>query len=182
MKLPPHFNLQFTRSEITQTIGNMAKEITAWGKKVNEQSGNDLLAIPVLRGGLFFFAHLLPDVDVPVEIHTAQSKANQTQPSNVPLSEVLLSIDGTECAGRSVLVVDDICDSGRTLAALVAQLAKHGASEVKTAVLIHRTSKSTVCQPDWIGFEYHGPEWFVGFGMDENNRWATMPDIYVIRK
>ena len=84
--------------------------------------------------------------------------------------------------GRSVLLVDDVCDSGRTSAELTQRFIKLGAREVRSAVLIKRILPHETFNPDWIGFEYNGPEWFVGYGMDDCDRWRNLGSIYIIQK
>ena len=67
----------------------------------------------------------------------------------------------------------------RALSKLLVEL---GAREVKTAVLIRRVIENPIFMPDWIGFNHKGPEWFVGYGMDDSNRFSNLSDIYVIQK
>ena len=80
-----------------------------------------------------------------------------------------------------VVIVDDICDTGSTLARLVRVLNDLGAREVKTAVLIHRVMKDPKFTPDWAAFKYEGPEWFVGYGMDDRNHYRNLQNVYIMR-
>jgi hypoxanthine-guanine phosphoribosyltransferase len=77
--------------------------------------------------------------------------------------------------------MDDICDSGRTLAVLSEKLQLAGAAEVVSAVLIYRKALSVMHEPRWKGFVYDGPEWFVGYGMEDSGRWRNMTSVYRIR-
>lgn len=90
--------------------------------------------------------------------------------------------DGLAVKGRVVLVVDDVCDSGRTLEALERDLMERGAREVRTVVLIRRLLDRPSFVPCWIGFEYKGPEWFVGYGMDDGQRWRNLPAVHIIKR
>jgi hypoxanthine-guanine phosphoribosyltransferase len=56
-----------------------------------------------------------------------------------------------------------------------------GATAVAQAVLIRREGAGTF-EPTFIGWDYNGPEWFVGYGMDDNGRHRNLADIYVIEK
>ena len=93
-----------------------------------------------------------------------------------------LHLDEAAIRGRSVLLVDDICDSGVSLRALTQHLKHIGAREVRSAVLIRRAIENSAFTPEWVGFHHKGPEWFVGYGMDDSDRWSNLPDIYVIQK
>ena len=97
------------------------------------------------------------------------------------LPDVEITLDGLVVENRNILLVDDICDTGRTLKTLTANLTALGAREVKSAVLLRRETANAVFEPDWFGFHYSGEEYFVGYGLDDNNRAANLPDVYVIR-
>jgi hypoxanthine phosphoribosyltransferase len=84
--------------------------------------------------------------------------------------------------GRVVLVIDDICDSGGTLQELERYLIAAGAREVRTVVLIRRLLDRPTFVPCWVGFEFTGLEWFVGYGMEDGNRWRNLPAVYTIQQ
>ena len=53
-----------------------------------------------------------------------------------------------------------------------------GAAEVKAAVLIQRVVAQQAFTPDWSGFVYPGPEWFVGYGLEDKNWWRNLKAVY----
>ncbi len=174
------YRLQYTEMEIGQQIARLGNEISEWAAPVFDRSGRDVLAIPLLRGGIFFFAALMPKVRCSVEMAPGRTRAYRKGENNAQLDTVEIQLDGVSVAGRSVLLVDDICDSGRTLKVLTEHLKAQGATEVRSAVLIKRELDKSVFDPDWIGFTYYGPEWFVGFGMDDSDRFSNLASIYTI--
>ena len=91
-----------------------------------------------------------------------------------------IHLDGTNPQGRSVILMDDVCDSGKTLAALKSRLLEVGAVEVRSAVLIKRVLEQPTFEPDYVGFRYSGKEWFVGYGMDDRSRWRNLGSIFVV--
>jgi hypoxanthine phosphoribosyltransferase len=95
---------------------------------------------------------------------------------------VKIHSEGLAVKGRVVLVVDDLCDTGRTLEALEKELLERGAREVRSVVLIRRLLNKPTFVPCWVGFEYSGLEWFVGYGMDDGERWRNLPGVYIIRR
>lgn len=181
MKIPKHFQEQYSKDEIQAKVKSLGAEISIWCEKVWDQSHTDVIAIPVLRGGIFFFADLVRNLTCSVEIAPAQSWGYELKPGEVR-DEIALAIDQVPAKGRSILIIDDICDSGRTLNALTDALLKKGAVEVKSVVLIKREMEKETFDPDWVGFNFRGEEWFVGYGMEDTERWRNIPGVYIIKK
>ena len=83
-------------------------------------------------------------------------------------------------AGRHVLVVDDILDTGRTLSALAARLKKLGAADVKICVLLEKRRRHEVAvRADWTGFKI-ADEFVVGYGLDYNGRYGGLKQVRVL--
>ena len=78
---------------------------------------------------------------------------------------------------KHVLLVDDIFDTGRTMAALVEAIYSRGATSVKSLVLLRKKSRvEVVMNPDYVGFDI--PDVFVvGYGLDHNGAWRNLPQI-----
>lgn len=181
-EIPSHFYMQYTADQISAAVKRIASEIDAWAAGVWSNSHTDILAIPVLRGGIFFFADLVRAIKHSVEITPAQTWAYELMQNNVQRNEVRLDLSQVPAVGREILLVDDICDSGRTLESLRSALLERGALSVRSAVLIKRVMSTPSFSPDWVGFEYKGQEWFVGYGMEDNERWRNLPGVYVIKR
>lgn len=179
--VPANFKIQYDESAIAGAINHLGREIDGWAHEVQVASSTDLLTIPVLRGGIFFFADLVRRIKHSVEIAPVSAWSYETG-ENVQRDTVAVEDGKVAVEGRSVLLVDDVCDSGRTLAELTQRFIKLGAREVRSAVLIKRILPHETFNPDWIGFEYNGPEWFVGYGMDDCDRWRNLGSIYIIQK
>jgi len=178
--IPSNFKLLFSRNQISEQVRRVGAEIGAWGQQVWQQSHTDILAIPVLRGGLFVFSDIVREISCSVEIAPARCWAYEADRDGIQKPRVKVDIERVPARGRSVLLLDDICDSGRTLRELSCALRDLGANEVRSAVIVQRLVPDQVFTPDWVGFSHAGPEWFVGYGMDNSNRWSNLPDIYVI--
>ena len=140
-----------------------------------------MVAIPVLRGGVYFFADLSRQISSSIEIAPVRTSAYDAG-TNTARQEVTVDqfADPVQIKGRVVLVVDDVCDSGRTLEQLERSLVERGAREVRTVVLVRRLLPRPTFVPCWVGLEYSGPEWFVGYGMDDNERYRNLPAVYTI--
>ena len=87
-----------------------------------------------------------------------------------------------DVAGRDVLLLDDILDTGHTLSALVRHLADRGARSVRTAVLLRKIGRQEVpLEPDYCGFTI--PDAFVvGYGLDFNDDYRHLPYVGVLKE
>ncbi len=142
-----------------------------------------LLVVPVLKGSFifaadllraFYRASLLPEVDF---IMLASYRAATKSSGQV---EVLRDIE-TDVTGRDVLLIDDILESGRTLAFAKDLLAARGARRVLTAVLLDKPGhRAAAIEADFKGFDC--PDKFVvGYGMDMGHAYRELPFVgYVI--
>jgi hypoxanthine phosphoribosyltransferase len=162
----------FSESQIAARISDLAREIAAQ-KPVN------LLVIPVLKGSFIFAADLIramhhaglsPEVDFMI---LASYRAGTKSSGQV---EVLRDIE-TAVTDRDVLLIDDILESGRTLAFAKDLISARGARTVKTAVLLHKPGHLAAnLQADFEGFKC--PDKFVvGYGMDMAHQFRELPFV-----
>jgi len=180
--LPSNYKILYTREDIQREVKKMGGEITKWCQKVWEESHTDVITIPVLRGGIFLFADLVREIECSVEICPARTWAYHVGENAAPRPDVAVSLESVPAKGRHVLIIDDICDSGRTLKTLSESLKKMGALEVRTAVLVQREIEDEIFTPDWVGMKYSGKEWFVGYGMEDAERWRNVPHLCIIQQ
>lgn len=178
--IPERFKLLFSREQIKQEVARIGSELTPWSNEVQEQTGKDLLCLPILRGGIFFFADLVREIQGSIDMAAIKAQAYELGQNAVQTNQVSFSSDSIDPEGRGVLLVDDICDSGRTLQTLTESFKKRGAHSVRSVVLIKRAAAQEFFNPDFVGFSYQGPEWFVGYGMDDSDRWRNLASIYII--
>jgi hypoxanthine phosphoribosyltransferase len=179
VKVPENYTLIYDSEFIRERVAELALEIQQW--LVAEKLDGQLLAVCVLRGATFFYSDLLRQLDVSVEPSYCFAQSYDPE-SNTQSGEFVSSAEKIEVSKRCVLLVDDICDTGKTLEHLSKSFIESGAQSVRTAVLINRKIKSPKFEPDWSGIEHVGDEWFVGFGMDDKNAYANLPQIYVLEK
>jgi hypoxanthine phosphoribosyltransferase len=142
----------------------------------------DLLVVAVLKGSFMFAADLIramhaaglsPQVEF---VHLSSYREATVSSGQV---EILRDVQ-SEVAGRDVLLVDDILESGRTLAFAKDLLAARGARKVMSAVLLEKPGKRAVAiMPDFVGFTC--PDYFVvGYGMDVAHSYRQLPFVGVI--
>jgi len=140
---------------------------------------DDLMMVGVLKGSFIFLADLSRRLTIPrsVDFMALSTYGNSTQTDGA----VRMIMDlRRNVAGRHVLVVEDIVDTGYTISYLLRALATRRPASLKTCVLVHKPDRRKVpVQIDYLGFEI--PDvWVVGFGLDWSERYRTLPFIGVV--
>ncbi|WP_152045048.1 hypoxanthine phosphoribosyltransferase [Aureimonas psammosilenae] len=165
----------FTESQIADEIRRLAGEIAAHHPV--EKSG-EILVVAVLKGSFVFAADLIRALHAvklapEVEFISLSSYGGGTEGGEV---RVLRDVE-TDVAGRVVVMVDDILESGRTLQFARDLLLSRGATAVELAVLLDKSVKRKVgIEPDYVGFEC--PDHFVvGYGMDVGHAFRELPFV-----
>jgi hypoxanthine phosphoribosyltransferase len=180
--LPEFLELQYSRSSISERVQEMGQQLNEWCAQVSADGRGDVIGVPVLRGGIFFFADLVRSISHSIDIAPVRTWGYVAGAIGQQVEELKLHLYDLNPKGRAVLLIDDLCDSGRTMQTLSQTLIEMGAAEVRSAVLIKRLGVDGGFDPDYVGFNYSGAEWFVGYGMDLEDRWRNLPDVYVVRR
>jgi hypoxanthine phosphoribosyltransferase len=160
-----------TADQIRERIDRMAVEIeTAY------HDGRPVTVVGILTGCLVFMADLIRRINLPVRVAfvTASSyRGETTTPGKLVIRDELLP----DIAGRHVLLLDDILDTGKTLTRVVSHLLDRGAESVKVGVLLRKIGRQEVpFDPDFVGFGI--PDRFVvGYGLDYNDEHRHLPYI-----
>ncbi len=160
-------------ARIDARVGELAAEIA------RAYAGRAVTVVGVLTGCLIFTADLIRRIDLPLRVAfvTASSyRGPTTTPGRLEIRDDLLP----DITGRHVLLLDDILDTGKTLARVVAHLIDRGAESVKVAVLLRKVGRQEVpFEPDFVGFTI--PDRFVvGYGLDFNDEYRHLPYIGVL--
>lgn len=162
----------FTADQIRQRVRELGAQITA------EFAGRELTVVSILRGSIIFTADLIRELKLPLELDFigAQSYGDETSSSGVV--NVLKQLDGP-VAGRHLLLVDDLLDTGLTLRTVASILKSAGPASLKIAVLLDKPARRTVAiTPDYVGFPIP-PVFIVGYGMDLAQQYRNLPYIGV---
>jgi hypoxanthine phosphoribosyltransferase len=158
---------------IRRRVRTMARRIAA------DHADGELVLLALMDGAFCFVADLaraIPGDRVRLHFVRASSYgAGTTSRGAVELGAL------PDLAGQRVVVVDDILDTGRTLATLVDRMRDRGANSVRTAVLLRKIGRQEVhIEPDYCGFTI--PDAFVvGYGLDHNDDYRHLPHIGVLK-
>jgi hypoxanthine phosphoribosyltransferase len=144
------------------------------GQIARDYHGRPVTIVGVLTGCLMFLADLVRRLDLPLRIGLIQASSYRgatTTPGALHVQPELLP----DLRGRHVLLLDDILDTGRTIAHLHQHLSGLGVESLRTAVLLRKLGRQQVdFRPDYCGFDV--PDVFVvGYGLDYNDEYRHLP-------
>jgi hypoxanthine phosphoribosyltransferase len=170
-----HIKVLFDQSIIAARNAEMAREISGAGYR-------DLLVISILKGSFIFAADLiraLHGAGMAPEVEFLSLSSYQSGTVSSGQVTVLRDID-SPVAGRDVLLIDDILESGRTIAFAKQMMLARGASRVGVAVLLEKPGKrAQTVAADHVGFIC--PDLFVvGYGMDVAHAFRELPFVGVV--
>ena len=169
MSLPAHITSLYSEADIRTALGALAPQLDAWANEAEADTGRLLMVVCMLRGGVFFFGDLLLTMNKSVEPGFCRAWSYAKQANGQPEATVRMDWQDLIVKDRDVVLVDNICDSGRTLNVASEWLAVWGARKVRTAVIVHRLRADSRHTPTITGFVYPGAEWLVGYGLRDSD-------------
>lgn len=162
-----------TQAQIQERLAEVAAQID------EDYQGRNLLLVGVLKGATIVMADFVRHMSSHVHMDwmAVSSYGSGTQSSGVV--RILKDLD-TDIAGRNVLVVEDILDTGLTLSWLLKNLGSRGAASVEVFTLLRKPEAVKVpVNPRYVGFDI--PSVFVvGYGLDYDERYRNLRDICVL--
>jgi hypoxanthine phosphoribosyltransferase len=166
------FELYIPQDQIERAIKRMADEIT------RDMAGKNPLFLILLNGAFMFAAELFKHVNIECEISFVKLSSYAGTASTSVVRE-LIGLDHS-VAGRNVVLVEDIVDTGLTLLYTTDKLKKLEARDVKIATLLFKPKAfEQHYHLDYIGIEIPN-DFIVGYGLDYNEHARNLPDIYRI--
>ena len=164
-----------SRARIAERVEQLASDIAGL------YQGVELTILAVLAGSVVFLSDLMRRLAIPMRLEVArvssyphEATSSQGVRFTLPLTAPL--------AGRHVLILDDILDTGRTMRALLEQVRSSEPASVRSCVLLRkfRPDLPDRVEPDFVGFELPN-KFIVGYGLDFNNLYRNLPDVCVLK-
>lgn len=164
----------FSKEEICARIEVMGEEIT------RAYSGEPLTVVMILQGGALFMADLIREIHLPLRVDSVSVESYEGTQSTGTVTFLQNRMPNLD--GRHVILLDDILDSGRTLAAIQRRFEKECSPlSVRVAVLLSKkVDRAETVEADFVGFEV-GNEFVVGYGLDYNGEYRNLPLIGVLK-
>ena len=169
------------RVEVMLTEKEVDERIQAIGKQISEDyAGKQVHLVCVLKGGSFFMCELAKRITVPVSMDFMSVSSYGGGTSSSGVIRIVKDLD-EPLAGKNVIVVEDIVDSGRTLSYLLKMLRDRGPASLALCTLLDKPDRRVVdVKVDYTGFSIPD-EFVVGYGLDYDQRYRNLPYIGVVR-
>lgn len=164
----------FHETTILARLDELSQEI------VRDYAGKPLTVVAVMHGSIIFMADLLRRIPIPLTIDAIRvSSYGKSMVSSGSVE--FLQKELPQLTGRHVLLLDDILDTGHTLAAIRNRLQEEsGAASIRICVLLNkRKERAAAVHVDYAGFEI-GDEFVVGYGLDYAEQYRNLPCIGVL--
>ncbi len=170
----PELELLFSAEQISAAIDDLARRIRA------DYEGKDPILIGILKGSFLFLADLCRRLPSPLSIDFIRLASYGSGTTSSRVVRLTKDVE-MPLAGRDVLIVEDIVDSGHTLVFLREHFTRHAPRSLRIVTLIDKTGRREVrAEADYVGLRI--PDGFiVGYGLDLDERFRNLPGIYLVR-
>ncbi|MFW6118027.1 MAG: hypoxanthine phosphoribosyltransferase [Chloroflexota bacterium] len=169
----PQLKILINREEIAKAVERLASEIK------RDYQGKQPLLIGVLKGSFMFTADLIRQLDLPLELDFVRLSSYGAARESSGKARVVQGLK-TPIKGRDVLVIEDIVDTGITTSFLLDYLRKKSPASLKLCALTDKPSRRRVpVFIDYLGFTVPN-KFVVGYGLDFDQRFRNLPDIYAL--
>lgn len=158
---------------------DILKKCQSLGKQITEDYKNkDLVVVGLLKGCIPFLSDLAKNIILPLEIQymIASSYGNATSSGEIQIKYDLEN----PIAGKDILIVEDIIDTGQTINTIINLLKSRGAKSIEVVALLDKIANNNL-KAKYIGFEIPN-EFVVGYGLDFQQKFRNVPYIGVLKK
>ena len=166
-----------SQDELAQKVNELAQKITQDYRHSNRQ----LVLLIILKGSMPFATDLMRQIPLPLEVECMKVSSYGASTKNSGEIKITLDLMRDGLDNLDILIVEDIVDSGRTLARLTQLLRNRGANSVKTVTLLDKPDRREVSfSPDYCGFVVPN-EFVVGYGLDYAEKYRNLPLVGVLK-
>lgn len=163
-----------SEDEIREKVRELGGKITA------DYKNSNLMLVTVLKGAVVFLADLMRQIDAPAEIDFMVVSSYGSGVKSSGVVKIVKDLD-VPLAGKDILIVEDILDSGLTLSYIKELLESRGPRSIRIATLLDKPSRRKVdLQADYIGFSVPD-EFVIGYGLDYDEKYRNLPYIGILK-
>lgn len=172
----PHIGeVLFSQAQIAARVAELGRQITA------DYAGRTPLLVSVLKGSLVFMADLMRAIDGPAEIDVLAVSSYGAATKSSGVVRIIKDLDH-DVAGRDVILVEDIVDSGLTMRYLVERLSSQDPASVRTCALLvreaaHGGQSEGAVAIDYEGFRLPAAAFVIGYGLDAGQLYRNLPYV-----
>jgi hypoxanthine phosphoribosyltransferase len=156
----------------------LARRVEQLGKQITADfSDREIVAVGILKGATFFYADLVRQIRRPLVVDFLRADSYGGRTSTSGEVRIVADSDAADVAGRHVLIVEDIVDSGVTMQYLRKLFLARDPASLSTCTLLDKPSRRRIDVPlDYVGFTV-ADVFVVGYGMDHGGRYRNLPYI-----
>ena len=167
--------IMLTEEQLKSRVREVALAVDA------EYDGKRPLVVGILKGSIIFYADFIRFLTMPVELDFMVVSSYGSGVVSSGKLKIKKDLD-RDVSGRDVIIVEDIIDSGFTLANLKALLSERGAASVKIVTLLNKAARRAYdIVPDYNCFDIEN-EFVVGYGLDYNEMYRSLPYIGILKR
>jgi hypoxanthine phosphoribosyltransferase len=163
-----------SKEEIQEKVKELGRKISA------DYQGEELVLVGVLKGGFVFLADLMREITIPVDMDLISVSSYGASTKSSGVVRIIKDID-INIAGKHVLIVEDLVDTGLTLRHLKELLSTRGPKSIKICTALDKPSRRKV----QIDVDYEGivipDEFVVGYGLDYAGKYRNLPDVCTLK-
>ena len=158
-----------TKEEAEEIVAGLGAQIS------KDYAGKNLVLVSVLKGAVVFMADLMRAIDIPLSIDfMVVSSYNKTESTGTV--KIIKDLD-TDLTGKDILIVEDILDTGRTLASLLEILKMRNPASLKICTFLDKPDRRLAkIEADYIG-KVIPDEFVVGYGLDYDESYRNLPYV-----
>lgn len=176
------------RQKIELRVGELGHQLAADLQRELEAEGNAagphedrIVLMPVLTGAMVFTADLIRKMDLMMSIGVVAVTSYAGEATTSKGARLRGALP-PHIAGKHVVIIDDILDSGQTLALLQGLVGELRPASLRSCLLLRKEIERPVdVEADYVGFDIPN-EWVVGYGLDHNGFYRNLPDIVALRE
>lgn len=160
---------------------DLARRCAELGAEISrDYAGRSLVLVSILKGGLVFLADLMRRITIPHQIELVGSSRYRSGITPTPGVRITKDVDGA-LAGRDVVLIEDIYDSGNTLHVIYDLIRLHGPASLEVCALLYKDKpRAKDLDVRYIGFEIED-RFVVGYGLDYKEHYRNLPCIGVLK-
>lgn len=167
-------SVMISETEIEEIVKGLGEKISA------DYAGKEILLVVILKGSLIFAADLMRYITVPVKLDFMQASSYGSGMQSSGIINIKKDLEN-DAAGKHILIIEDIIDSGNTLAKLKHVLKDRGPASVKICSLLSKPSRREMeVEVEYIGRDIPD-EFVVGYGLDFDEKYRNLPYIGILK-
>lgn len=164
-----------SEAEIAAAVDKVADQLT------KDYADKNPLFLIILNGAIMFASDLLKRVTIPATISSVKLSSYEGMLTTGKVRELIGLTEDVK--GRHVVIIEDIVDTGATMAGLIPDLKAKGAASVEVCAFLHKPEALIFdeARPKYIGFEINNL-FVIGYGLDYDGYARNLPEVYMIKK